>query len=95
MEDFWLFVSLGVLGSAGPAHFGFRILAHRQHLDRGYAFAPSCQAGQWHYSLWLMKFKHTTLNDPALNFFAHVAGVAGWLASVSAVSSAIFIFMKL
>ena len=39
----WLFLCLGIAGSAAPAHFGFRVLAHRQHLDRGYPFAPGTE----------------------------------------------------
>ena len=34
-----LFLFLGLAGSAGPGHFGMRVLAFRQQLDRGLAFA--------------------------------------------------------
>lgn len=79
----WLFLCLGLFGSAAPGHFGFRLLAYRHHLDRGYAFAPGSEDGGWAYSGWLMRFGHRRLNDSAMNFFGASAGVMGWLSLVS------------
>lgn len=75
----WLFLCLGLLGSAGPGHIGFRLLAYRHQLDRGYPFAAGTEDGGWGYSGWLMRFGHAPLGDGALNFFGHSAGVMGWL----------------
>ena len=75
-----LFLFLGLAGSAAPAHFGFRVLAHRQHLDRGYAFAPGPEDGGLGYSGWLMRWKHRALADQALDFFGGIAAASGWLA---------------
>ncbi len=95
MADFWLFMSLGLFGSAGPAHIGFRILAYRQHLDRDYPFAPGTESGQWSYGYWLMRFAHKPFKDPALNSFGNIAGVAGWLACIGIAGSSILILFKL
>ncbi|HEX5756207.1 MAG TPA: hypothetical protein VFY12_07630 [Arenimonas sp.] len=78
--SFWLFLCLGLAGSAGPGHFGFRLLAFRHQLDKGYAFSEGTEDGGWNYSGWLMRFGHARFADPALNFFGHSAGVMGWLA---------------
>jgi len=45
-----LFTSLGVAGSALPAHLGMRVLAHRQQLDRQLAFAPGTEEHFFAYS---------------------------------------------
>ena len=75
-----IFLFLGVAGSAAPAHFGFRVLAHRQQLDRGHPFAPGTEDGGWSYSGWLMRWKHRVYADSALNFFGGIAAGSGWLA---------------
>ena len=85
----WLFLCLGIAGSAAPAHFGFRVLAHRQHLDRGYPFLPGTEDGGLAYSGWLMRWKHRALRDPALDFFGGIAAVSGWLTLVGAAGVAV------
>jgi hypothetical protein len=84
MDGIWLFVFLGILGSAGPGHFGFRILAYRHHLDRGYPFSSGSEDGSWGYSGWLMTFKFRHFNDRSMRVFAGNAAVMGWLALISA-----------
>ena len=82
-----LFLVLGLAGSAAPAHFGFRVLAHRQHLDRGYAFAPGTEDGGLGYSGWLMRWKHRALHDAAMNFFGGIAAGSGWLTLVGTIGT--------
>ena len=82
-----LFLFLGLAGSAAPAHFGFRVLAHRQHLDRGYAFAPGTEDGGLGYSGWLMRWKHRALHDAARNFFGGIAAGSGWLTLVGTIGT--------
>ena len=77
-----LFTSLGLAGSAAPAHFGMRVLSHRQQLDRRLAFAPGTEDGGFAYSWWLMRFGQRTLPDPALRQFGNIAGVMGWVTLV-------------
>lgn len=90
-----LFLSLGLVGSAGPGHFGFRLLAYRHHLDRGYPFAPGSEDGGWGYSLWLMRGGHWPLNDSALNFFGTSAGIMGWLALIGSAGVITLISLQL
>ena len=90
----WLFPCLGLIGSAGPGHFGFRLLAYRHQLDRGYAFAPGTEDGSWAYSFWLMRAGHLRLNDRALNFFGSSAGVMGWLAVIGATGTVALIGLQ-
>jgi hypothetical protein len=78
----WLFLCIGLAGSALPAHFGFRVLAYRQHLDRGYPFAAGTGDGGLAYSAWLMRWRHRPLHDASLNFFGATAAVSGWLGLV-------------
>ena len=61
MAQALLFLFLGLAGSAGPAHFGMRLLAFRQQLDRGLPFAPGTADGGLAYSWWLMRFRHHEL----------------------------------
>lgn len=75
----WLLLCIGLAGSALPAHFGFRALAYRQHLDRGHPFAPGTADGGLAYSLWLMRWRHRALADKSLDFFGATAAVGGWL----------------
>ena len=82
-----LFLFLGLAGSAAPAHFGFRVLAHRPHLDRGYAFAPGTEDGGLGYSGWLMRWKHRALHDAAMNFFGGIAAGSGWLTLVGTIGT--------
>ncbi|MBY4595051.1 hypothetical protein K3217_05795 [bacterium BD-1] len=74
-----IFLFLGLAGSAGPAHFGFRVLAFRHQLDKGIAFAPGTGDGGWGYSWWLMRWQHRAAKDPSLNFFGGIAAGSGWL----------------
>ncbi len=89
-----IFLFLGLAGSAAPAHFGFRVLAHRQHLDRGHAFAPGTEDGGWGYSGWLMRWKHRALHDPSLDFFGGIAAGSGWLALVGTVGVLVLIAIQ-
>ena len=87
LGSFWLFMCLGLAGSAGPAHFGFRILAFRHHRDRKYAFAAGSEDGEWGYSWWLMRWGHAGLRDASMNFFGGSAAVMGWLALVGIIGA--------
>jgi hypothetical protein len=77
-----IFLFLGLAGSAGPAHFGFRVLAFRHQLDKGIAFAPGTEDGGWGYSWWLMRWQHRAARDPSLNFFGGITAGSGWLTLV-------------
>ena len=88
MAQALLFLFLGLAGSAGPAHFGMRVLAYRQQLDRGLAFAPGTADGGLAYSWWLMRFGQRTLADPALRQFGAIAGIMGWVMLLGLVGSA-------
>jgi len=83
-----LFLFLGLAGSAGPGHFGMRVLAYRQQLDRGLAFAPGTEDGGLAYSWWLMRLGPSQLGDPALRQFGTLAGIMGWIALVGIAGSA-------
>jgi hypothetical protein len=87
----WLFLCIGLAGSAAPAHFGFRVLAHRQQLDRGYPFAPGTEDGGLGYSGWLMRWRHRALKDPALNFFGGIAAGSGWLTLAGAIGTLVLV----
>jgi hypothetical protein len=89
-----LFLFLGLAGSAGPAHFGMRVLAHRQQLDRGLAFAAGTDEGGLAYSWWLMRFGQRQLGDSALRQFGNIAGVMGWLTLIGLIGSAVCIIAK-
>jgi hypothetical protein len=89
-----LFLFLGLVGSAGPGHFGFRVLAYRHHRDKGYAFAPGTDDGGWGYSWWLMRFGHRPLKDNALDVFGGNAGVMGWITLVGLAGTALAIAMQ-
>ena len=86
-----LFLSLGVAGSAAPAHFGMRVLSHRQQLDRQLAFAPGTEDGGMAYSWWLMRFRQRALDDGALRQFGDIAGVMGWITLLGVLGSALAI----
>jgi hypothetical protein len=86
-----LFTSLGIAGSAGPAHFGMRVLSHRQQLDRQLAFAPGTANGGLAYSWWLMRFGQRDLDDAPLRQFGNIAGVMGWITLVGVIGSALAI----
>lgn len=92
MDGVWLFVFLGIVGSAGPGHFGFRILAYRHQIDRGYPFEPGSEDGGWGYSWWLMRFKFVAFGDRSMRLFAGNAAVMGWMASVSALACTYLIY---
>ena len=89
-----LFLSLGVAGSAAPAHFGMRVLSHRQQLDKQLAFAPGTQDGGFAYSWWLMRFRQRALGDAALRQFGNIAGIMGWLTLLGVIGSATAIAAK-
>ena len=94
MEQALLFLFLGLAGSAGPAHFGMRVLSHRQQLDRGLAFAPGTGDGGLAYSWWLMRFRQRQLDDAALRQFGNIAGIMGWITLIGVIGSAIAIIAK-
>ena len=86
-----LFLFLGLAGSAGPAHFGMRVLSHRQQLDKQLGFAEGTEDGGLAYSWWLMRFRHGQAGDRTLRQFGNIAGVMGWLCLVGIIGSAICI----
>lgn len=94
MEQALLFLCLGLAGSAGPAHFGMRVLSHRQQLDRHLAFAPGTEDGGLAYSWWLMRFGQRALGDPGLRQFGNIAAVMGWLTLLGLLGSAVAISAK-
>ena len=77
-----VFLFLGIAGSAAPAHFGFRVLAFRQQLDRHIPFAAGTEDGGLGYSWWLMLWKHRAAGDKPLDFFGGITAVSGWLTLV-------------
>ena len=83
-----LFLGLGLAGSAGPAHFGMRVLSHRQQLDKQLRFAPGTEDGGFAYSWWLMRFGQRALGDGPLRSFGNIAGVMGWIMLVGIAGSA-------
>ena len=89
-----MFLFLGLVGSAGPGHFGFRVLAYRHHRDKGYAFAPGTEDGGIAYSWWLMRFGQRRLSDAALRQFGNIAGIMGWLTLLGVIGSATAIAAK-
>ena len=89
-----LFAGLGVAGSAFPAHFGMRVLARRQQLDKQLAFAPGTESGGFAYSWWLMRFEQRKLGDAPLRQFGNIAGVMGWITLVGVVASAYALAVK-
>lgn len=92
--DFLLFLFLGVTGSAGPAHLGFRLLAHRHHRDRGWPFAAGTEEGQWAYSLWLMRHAYAPLGDRDMRFFGFWAMLSGWITLLGLVGSTVMIALR-
>lgn len=94
MTEAWLFLFLGLAGSAAPAHFGMRVLSRRQQLDRGLAFAPGTEDGGLGYSWWLMCFGQNKLTDPALRQFGNIAGVMGWITLIGVLGTAFSIIAK-
>ena len=91
MEQALLFLFLGLAGSAGPGHFGMRVLAYRQQLDRKLAFADGTGDGGLGYSWWLMRFGHQALDDAPLRSFGNIAGVMGWITLLGALGAALAI----
>ena len=89
-----LFTSLGVAGSALPAHLGMRVLAHRQQLDRHLAFAPGTEHQFLAYSWWLMRFGHASLGDAPLKQFGNIAGVMGWISLLGIIGSTVAIALR-
>jgi hypothetical protein len=91
MAQALLFLFLGLAGSAGPGHFGMRVLAFRQQIDRQLAFADGTADGGLAYSWWLMRFGQRRLPDPALRQFGNIAGVMGWITLVGIVGTSVCI----
>lgn len=88
-----VFAFLGVFGSALPGHFGMRVLAYREHLDRQLPFAPGTARGGMPYGWWLMRFGHKAHpRARVLNQFGSLAGVFGWIALL-ALLAAVFCFI--
>ena len=94
METALLFLFLGLAGSAGPAHFGMRVLSHRQQLDRHLGFAPGTEDGGFAYSWWLMRFGQRHVSDAALRQFGNIAGIMGWITLLGVLGSAAAITAK-
>ena len=94
MDSLWLFIFLGLTGSAGPGHFGFRVLAYRHQLDKKYPFESKTEYGGFLYSWWLMRFAYTKFKDPGMNLFAGNAAVMGWLTLIGVAGTAIAIATK-
>jgi hypothetical protein len=89
-----LFTSLGVAGSAFPAHYGMRVLSHRQQLDKQLAFAPGPEHGGLAYSWWLMRFRQRELGDAPLRSFGNIAGVMGWITLLGIIGSTVAIALR-
>ena len=89
-----IFLFLGIAGSAGPAHFGMRVLAHRQHLDKQLPFAPGTGNGGLPYGWWLMRLGHLALPDPPLRQFGTIAAVMGWITLVGVVGTAVCVALN-
>jgi hypothetical protein len=94
MAQALLFLFLGLAGSAGPAHFGMRVLSHRQQLDHGLPFEPGTEDGGLAYSWWLMRFGQRRLGDAALRQFGNIAGIMGWITLIGVAGSAVSIVAK-
>ena len=94
MEQALLFLFLGLAGSAGPAHYFMRVLAHRHQLDRRLAFAPGTEDGGLAYSWWLMRFGQRAFGDAGIRHFGNVAGVMGWITLLGLLGSAVAISAK-
>ena len=86
-----LFLFLGLAGSAGPAHFGMRVLSHRQQLDQHLPFAEGTENGGIAYSWWLMLFRQQHSSDSTLRQFGAIAAVMGWLCLLGIIGSAVCI----
>ena len=89
-----LFTSLGIAGSAFPAHYGMRVLSHRQQLDKQLAFAPGTEHGGLAYSWWLMCFHQRRLGDAPLRQFGNIAGVMGWITLLGIIGSTVAIALR-
>ena len=89
-----LFLFMGLAGSAGPGHYGMRVLAYRQQLDRGLPFAPGTEDGGFAYSWWLMCFGYTKFKDSGMNLFAGNAAVMGWITLIGITGTTIAIALK-
>jgi len=94
MFDFWLFLMLGLAGSAGPAHIGFRVLAHRHHRDRGWPLAAGSEDGHWGYSRWLMARGYARFADRDMRFFGFWACLSGWIAALALVAGGVLIVIR-
>ena len=94
MEDFLLFLTLGVAGSAGPAHIGFRLLAHRHHVDRGWPMPAEAEGADWSYSWFLMRRGYAPWADRDMRFFGFWAMLSGWIATVAIVAATAMIAVR-
>ncbi|KAA2286089.1 hypothetical protein [Arenimonas fontis] len=89
-----IFLMLGLTGSAGPAHFGFRVLAHRLQLDRRLPFAPGTEDGGLAYSWWLMRWGHAGVADAGLRSLGNIVAVSGWLCLAGALGVLVLILLQ-
>lgn len=90
-----LFAFLGVFGSALPGHFGMRILAYREHLDRQLPFAPGTENGGLPYAWWLMLFGQKRFPQArTLNQFGNLSAVFGWITLLALIAAAFSFIMS-
>lgn len=92
MDDFMLFLMLGVGGSAMPAHILFNLLAHRHHRDRGWPMPAA--ANFWGYSWFLMCRRWVPFADRDMRFFAFWGMVSGWIATLALSATALMIIFR-
>jgi len=90
-----LFAFLGVFGSALPGHLGMRILAYREHLDRGLPFDPGTQNGGVPYGWWLMRFGQKKYPQAkVLGQFGNLSAIFGWITLVALIATVFSYFMS-
>ena len=88
-----LFAFLGVFGSALPGHFGMRILAYREHLDRKLPFDSGTENGGMPYGWWLMRYGQKQFPQArVLNQFGNLSAIFGWI-TLLALIAAVFCFI--
>ena len=95
MEQALLFLFLGLAGSAGPAHFGMRVLSHRQQLDRGPGLRAGHRGRRPGLQLVADVLRPTRSSaTAALRQFGNIAGVMGWITLLGVLGSAACIAAK-
>jgi len=92
VEDFLLFLMLGVGGSAMPAHIGFNLLARHHHRDRGWPMPEN--PNFWNYGWFLMSRRWVPFADRDMRFFAFWGMLSGWIASLSLTATALMIIFR-